>query len=260
MKKKHKKKNTWGIIGCGRIGSKVAKKLLFQGENVVATYRGNKMEEVRVDSKGGHLKWVIYNLYQQEESQTRAFKKYIKGVDGVVITVPFSRSLINPWEYKKGISYLTQQIRQTSCQTVVFTSSTSIYYNGYGKKVSEGQAWDLSRNNERSKVLYECEQELIGLPSVNTLILRLGGILREPYRRNILNRKKQYVNLIEEEDIIHLISQYLLMTSPPSGIMNVVQDRHFFESPIRPGQEKDKVVTNKKLKQVLGYQPQKLMR
>lgn len=239
-----------GLIGYGNLGQHLAKSLLKKGYQMVVTYRTNKIKQFgQTNCKGVYLDLSDGHEEISMQSLIRGFK----GVESIVITLPFKRDFKDPWVYHRYIKTIKKALPQIGCRNIIFTSSTSIYSDAKGSIVSEGCAFQLSKNSERSTVLYECEKLLWEEDSLNTLIMRLGGILRPQIEKKILLKKTNYINLVYQEDIINIMIKYLVLEYKFKSIVNIVQNKHFLNNREESRKREDKIVSNKKLKSLIVH-------
>lgn len=236
MKEKKFKGKTFGLIGYGQLGKKIANRLCRYGYQVIATQR---RRQANIHSQ--QLKLVDFNIYDDYKVNLEKIENQMKYIDHAIVTIPFKRDLKDPWVYYQGIKKLLIQLKRTHCQTIIFTSSTSVYCEDRGIQVSEGDGKETATRSERSKVLYECEKELLKATGMVTLIMRLGGILRGHLIKKI--NRNHYINLIEEEKIVNFIIQYSLLKSPFQSIVNIVRDQQVKN-------KNGKIVSNKKAKKI----------
>lgn len=217
------------ILGCGYVGSALAKTLHEKGYQVETTTRSpQKVEILSTFSDKVHL---IENLDDRKLAPMAANK------DAIFLTVAPSYSFQNNTETYQE-TYLntakallnTLQALQAKCQ-LIYTSSTSVY-NGFrseARVVTEDLL--LSPVTEEAMILLETENTL--LQYLNTCILRLSEILgpdRELYRRlakmtvPLPGSGDNITNAADVRDIVKALQ--LVLEKQLNGIYNICNDEH----------------------------------
>lgn len=221
-----------GIIGCGWLGTPLAKQLIAQDVAVMVTSsQANNVEKL---SKLG----LCAQQLVLPDNENKLISHPVFSHDSLIIA-------ITP-QFKQGrVDYadkIVQLIEAAKCigkvKKVVLLSSSAIY-NGLEGKVTEETPLDFSA--EKVDILFKAEQAVLGY-SEASCVLRLSGLVgpnRHPGR--FLARKQQRqqgqpltdgnctVNLIHQQDAIGMIIQ-LLKDKSSGGIFNGVSDTHVSKS------------------------------
>ena len=193
----------------------------FVGTHFLKTF-GNDFNFIKSTSKTSpkpihsdqHYHFDIY----KETPPSGAFSSEI-----ILITLPFSRQLENPFSYTDAIKKLCPMIKN---KKVIFTSSTSIYPS----TGSHDENSSVSDTN-RAKALLQAEQ-LIQTHSSCAFILRLGGICganrSSQLKRNapIIKNAATPVNLIHINDIIAIMKTLCSDHYNESDTLNIVCSDH----------------------------------
>ena len=141
----------------------------------------------------------------------------------IIITLPFSRQLDDPFQYAKSIKKICSL---TKNKKVIFTSSTSIY-------PSTGRHNEDSplSNTPRAIALHKAEQTILN-HSKSAYVLRLGGICggnrssQSKRSADIVKNAATPVNLIHINDIILIMRTLCNETHQSKDIINVVCSEH----------------------------------
>jgi len=233
------------ILGCGWVGLPLSQTLVDAGYTVFgSTTSESKLDAIR--KTGAQPFFLHFPLSDFHADAGRFFS-----ADVLVITLPFLRSYTDPWDYFHLISNVLNQINDTLFPQLVFTSSTSIYPENCGE-VDETS--DLVFLTERQKVLAVVESEILSRKGV---VIRLGGLYGNDRVLSRSVRLDTPVNLIHQDDAVGVL-QAVIEQSIHSEILNGVSDDHrtkreLFEKTQVPHTKTAKLVSNKKLKQLLGY-------
>jgi nucleoside-diphosphate-sugar epimerase len=203
------------IIGCGFLGNHFLKTYHTAFSTIITTSKTSDKPTLSTQ----HHPLDIY----------RPISINLPITDICLICIPFSRQLSTPIQYANGIKDLIQTIPFQDYQTVIFTSSTSIYALE-NDIVTEKS--DLN-NTERAQALHTAEQHIL-THSHNTYILRLSGIFG--HNRNSLktiqkpeiNGRNHPINLIHTDDITAFIHQLCTDQSrnKTTDIINVTCSEH----------------------------------
>lgn len=202
------------IIGYGFISQLFARKYHEQFNKIITTTKSSNYTKYSTDA----FFLDLYSDYSLKIPQT----------DYCIITIPFSRSLIKPEDYTKGIKKLINQLPFEKYKRVIFTSSTSIYATNKDF-VLENSKIDTS---DRAIALKNAE-DIIRNANQNSFVLRLSGIcghtrnsiakLKQP----IINNSNIPVNLIHVDDIIDTMNHLINHSLPKKGdIINVTSSVH----------------------------------
>jgi nucleoside-diphosphate-sugar epimerase len=220
------------ILGCGYLGERVAQQALAWGAEVVALTRNqhqaerlsafglNQIVVAELDSDGWHPL-----IDRRQDLVLNCVASAGGGVEG------YRKS------YLQGMRSLVRWVEQRSSQvdSLIFTSSTSVYAQNKGEWVSEEDPAEGA--TEGAGILREAEALLEEPPPgvERSFILRLGGIYG-PGRHHLLDRAFQPQLQQEEGDDIHLNSIHTAdicaaiwaaYSAPPEvrgGVFNIVDD------------------------------------
>ena len=189
--------------------------------------------------------------------------------DVLVITLPFRRSFADPADYQKQISAILCESKNVP---IVFTSSTSVYPDNMPMAFEDAQ---FVPDNERRQVLAQVEKDILKRRGT---VVRLAGLYGAGRNiGNFLAGKKELsggdspVNLIHQEDAVGILCAVIAQRHKVAGeIFNVCTDEHPLKKDLYAAaakrlnvaapefaeekSSKIKIVTNEKVKKVLGYQ------
>jgi len=206
----------WTIIGCGWLGTDLAKSLLQNGNAVIGTCTSRE-KQIVLKKKG--INSIVFNSNSQFSAEIIDFSEIV-----VLSIPPFNRN--KPTDYA---NYLVQIIKQFKLTTqFIFLGSTGIYPNRDGH-YNEDYAFE---QKDQKTVLHNAENELHLILKERLTILRLGGLFgedRHPVyhlagKKNLQNPVGK-VNLVDKKDII-LIIQELVKKKKLGQIYNIVFPDH----------------------------------
>jgi nucleoside-diphosphate-sugar epimerase len=259
------------IIGCGYVGEALGQRLTALGHDVTGIRRSRE-HNARLAKLGIHP----LNLDITQKSE---FKKLDGQYDWAVIAASSSRG--GEEAYKKvfchGSKHVAQWLKTVGTQSVVFISSTTVYRQTNGNKVSEKDA-------DTGTILRESEHNILEAgPAVS--ILRSSGIYG-PGRGHLFRRfmngtaaieddGRRFLNMVHRDDLAEAIILALDRVGR-RGVYNITDDEpvtqlEFFKwlseitgRPIPPfGPEPDsstrkrsitnKRVSNKLFKETFGF-------
>lgn len=219
-----------GILGCGWLGSAIAKKLRKLNVKTTVFVRSNKSAGIKNDLG---IKVAIYDA-----CEVKHFPKGLS-IDVLIITIPPS-SLCDNKSYSDFIGENIVAGANEGIRKFVFTSSTSIYPSESGEYIETSEL----NYSIRAQTLINAENAIANLTR-EYIILRLGGLVDE--NRNPYHYSKQSklfgnepINMIYKDDavdsILHLISKGNL------GIFNAVAPIHnmrkdFYQSAFKQNSE-----------------------
>ena len=154
---------TISLLGCGYLGFPLALKLLEKGYYVKgSTTTSSKLQQLK---NTGIIPYLI-NL-------DKVIPSDFFEADVLVVTLPYKKSFSDPNIYNNQIKIVCDNVRMSSIQHIVFTSSSSVY-------PKDSTIYSVSDNfeppNLRAKVLLECEKALNRLENISVITIRLGGI------------------------------------------------------------------------------------
>lgn len=256
------------ILGCGWLGFPFAKRLLVEGYTV----KGSTTQEsklIRLRNSGIEPFLIKCSPKLEGESIDQFFHS-----DVLFLTLPFKRDLLDPVHYYDQIQSIISRVNQSTIKFVVFSSSTAIY-NSKAKIASESDR--IEPDNPRADVLLKIEQLLVHSKNFQSTIIRFAGLyggerqlggFSNPARKKERNGQSP-VNLIHLDDCIEIVFR-IVHNNVAGEVFNAVSDFHptrqelytrkALESGIEPpvfnrnSDEVHKIVSNKKLKDILNYQ------
>jgi nucleoside-diphosphate-sugar epimerase len=248
------------LLGAGYIGLPTA--IALQPHYAVqASYTREetcqKIREARIDP-------VFFSL---NETSIEGDLRFLD-VPILIVTLPFKRSLTDPFSYLRQIQQGVRPLSEQKCQVpwIIFTSSTSIYRPSSSPITEDDLVVPMT---DRQAALYQAEQAIIqsGLPYT---ILRLGGIYgpgREigKYSLNKSQIQDGPMNMVHRDDVVNVIRE-IIAKNATNQIFNVVSDDHPRKSEVYTRLAKklglfppefcqntslEKRVSNKKIRQLL---------
>ena len=269
------------IVGCGYIGLPLGAELSRQGHAVVGLSRGH--------SRDDELRAAGINPIHGDVSRAEDVRAIAGPFDWIVNCVSTRGGSISDYRrvYLQGMRNLLERLADAPLERFVYTSSTSVYGQKDGSQVDEQSPTEP--DSETGRILLETERLLVeaardrGFPGV---ILRLSGIygpgrgywlqkaMREEWPAEI--ESGRIINQIHRDDVIGCV-QAAIQRGRPGSIYNATDDE-----PVRlaellewlagelgrstprknfsrggsaaSGEGGGKHVSNRKLKQELGYQ------
>ena len=255
------------IVGCGWVGTELAKSLIAQDINVYGTTRSS--DKASFLSSNG-INPIILELEENKAATTKLPK-----ADCVIISISPGRG-DQRFQYPNNILKLSKLLTSTNQQVIMY-SSTSAYKGMQG--IVEEKEVDPDLKNEN--IILSAEGTLRkAIPE--SVILRLSGLFgsdRHPvYRlagRQGISNGDAPVNLIHREDVINATLQ-IIDKNISGKIFNLCSDHHpskkelytklainmGLELPVfEPGGEDQKLVDGTKVKRelVFDYTHQNLM-
>jgi nucleoside-diphosphate-sugar epimerase len=273
------------IFGCGYVGTALAQALIERGVRVGALTRNAETAE---SLRQAGVPEVVMADLDSPEWQDALKENYAS----VVNCVSSAGGGLEGYRksYVKGQKRILEWAKTQKIQTYLYTGSTSVYAQDEGSVVDE--ASDTSNAPATGQVLVESEQlieshaQLFGA----WYVFRLAGIYG-PNRHFLLNQLREgrgtipgrgdyHMNMIHRDDIVGAILAALKGVAP-SGIYNIADDGPatketvlnylaeklglpvpaFDPSNIPPrlkrrgGRMPDRLVSNRKAKTQLGWQP-----
>jgi nucleoside-diphosphate-sugar epimerase len=203
------------IIGCGFLGTHFLNAYHTAFNTIITTSKSS--DKPTQNTEHHHLD--IYTPTSIKLSIT----------DICLICIPFSRQLSTPMQYAHGIKKLIQTIPFQQYQTIIFTSSTSIYALQNDIVTEES---DLN-NTARAQALHTAEQHILTHLN-NTYILRLSGICghnrnsQKKLQKKEINNANHPINLIHTDDITAFMHQLCTAQSSnkTTDIINVTCSDH----------------------------------
>lgn len=216
------------LLGCGYVGTELAKQALLRGMQVAALTRNT-------ERAAALRKLGVERVVESELDSTDWHAAIDPNQDLVINTVSSAGGGLEG--YKKSYMHGQQSIAQwaslqepKSSNTFIYTSATSVYPQSTGEWVDETNSTDGC--SPYANVLLEAEQVALDCPAFNQkYVLRLAGIYG-PGRHFMLNQLLEgkltypgvgsnYLNLIHLEDICAAIWHLHDNKKVQSGIYNV---------------------------------------
>ena len=257
------------ILGCGWLGLPLAETLVENGHRVRGSTTTKSKLELLADR---NIEPFLIALEPglNGDSCDDFWKSEL-----LIINIPPGRGkegVIS--RHTAQVNSIIDRLRTSAIKNVIFVSSTSVYPKT-GGAMTEEDAVPGSASRESGEALIKAERLLMEEQAFKTVVLRLGGLYgysRHPV--TYLAGKKGLpggcapVNLIHRDDCIGVITT-LIDKGIEQGIFNAVSDGHpprkeyyseaakHLELDPPEFNEEDradyKVVSNRKLKETLGY-------
>jgi nucleoside-diphosphate-sugar epimerase len=196
--------NTVGIIGCGWLGLPLAKTFIKAGFTVKGTTTSeNKIELLKNEGIGAYIITLTENEIKGN------ILDFLENVNTLVINVPPKLRGSNKENYVAKMTLLHSAIKNSTIKNVIFASSTAVY-GDFDGDVSENTKTEPV--TESGKQLVESEQIFSGDDSLQTTIIRFGGLISEDRhpvtmlsKKNSIENGNMPVNLIHRNDCIRVI-------------------------------------------------------
>jgi nucleoside-diphosphate-sugar epimerase len=267
------------VIGCGYVGTPLAKRLVELGHEVwgvrrteesaaelaamgIKPFAADLVKAGSLDALPGSFDWVV-NLVSSDKGGPPEYRAvYLEG----------NRNLVG-WARKHPV------------KKIVFTSSSSVYAQNDGSAVKETSPTEPSV--ETSQILLQAEKILLeAAPAIPSVVLRVAGIygpdrghLFKQYLKNeakIPGQGARIINMIHRDDLVEVIIA-ALKNGRAGEIYNAADDEpvpllHFYrwlaetlgkwmppfvsedEAPERKRALTSKKIQNRKMKIELGVQ------
>lgn len=172
------KDKKYAVIGCGFLGSKIAKHLNKTAEVTVTATTRTKQEARRA---------LGFECELLKIGAPDAYYQFIENQDGICICLaPTSVGETTEECYRKtyetDLNALVEAFKQRNAirhTHITYISSTAVYGDQFGSVVDEGAICDLS--HAANQILHKAEQEVLSLSNSSTTVavLRLGGLYNE---------------------------------------------------------------------------------
>jgi nucleoside-diphosphate-sugar epimerase len=267
------------VIGCGYVGTPLAKRLVDLGHEVWGIRR--------TAESAAELQQLGIKPFAADISQPGALDALPGSFDWVVNLVSSGKGGAAEYRqvYVEGNRNLIEWARKQPVKKIVYTSSTSVYAQNDGSAVKETSV--AAPTTETSQILVEAEKVLIeAAPAIASVVLRVAGIygpdrghLFKQYLKNetkIPGQGARIINMIHRDDLVEVIIA-ALKNGRAGEIYNAVDDEpvsllHFYrwlsetlgkwmppfaseeEEPERKRAITSKKVQNRKIKVELGAQ------
>ena len=237
------------VIGAGWLGEPVARQYHTRGWSVCAT----RTHDAGVDALR-RTGLDAYKIILTPDTDPATLTHLIRPI--TLVTVPFRRSLANPWDYLACLKTLGPAL--ASADHSLFTSSTSVY-------TPENQPVDettvIRPVTERQSVLLAVEQFFLTLP-VPATVIRFGGLYGPGRHKGRFLQPGAPggltpVNMIHLDDCLGIINA-VIQHGPHRAIYNAVHPRHltksaFYNLALQPTVLPHKRVLSDKVQTVLNY-------
>ncbi|MFB6343273.1 SDR family oxidoreductase [Saccharicrinis sp. FJH62] len=194
------------ILGCGWLGTAVAKRLIVAGYTVrVSAATPSHVEELE-DSGFDAYRVLVHPEYLEVDDPA------FFDCDVLMISIPPKRIDTIETVFPSQVSQIINKVKEHAIQKVVFISSTSVY-ESKGTIVKEGEEGEPEKASGRA--LLKSELMLLAQTEFQSTILRFGGLIggtRNPAR--FLSRRSEVpahtpVNLIHQDDCVNIIQQII---------------------------------------------------
>lgn len=242
------------ILGAGWLGSRLAEKLVKQGQRVkIATRSAQRLKELSVADVAAYqldIEKLTDNIAEFLHAQILIINITCKNISA----------------FKK----LIREIEKSPIEKIIFVSSTSVY------PAEHGVCQESDRLDATTHPLLQIENLLLGNNRFKTTILRFAGLIgpqRHPGRFFTSGKKirdpSASVNLIHLDDCINIIKK-VIEKEAWGEVFNCCADSHpskrdfYSRSALSLGvaapefltsaMKSDKVVSNNKIKEILDYQ------
>ena len=267
------------VFGAGYVGGALARQALATGAAVTALTRN--VDTATAFRREG-IDAVVADL-----AATDWHPRVAGGADFVVNCVSGGGTGIDGYRrsYFEGMRSVVAWLGKAGAGATVYTSSTSVYPQDGGARVTE--AAELDRENERPRVLVETEESLLGMNASGgrRTVLRLAGIYG-PGRHHLLGQVRSgdvagngghHLNLIHCDDVCSAVWAALNNAAADREIFNVADDGAAPKAEIvnwlagrlgvpeprftgvpaagRRVVTPDRIIENAKIKSVLGWRP-----
>ncbi len=192
--------------------------------------------------------------------------------DILILNIPPSRrNLAIEETYPKQVAAVLEKAKLKGVSKIIFASSTGVYGN---ENATVTEQTTLRPTRKSGKALVQAEQ-LVKKSGLDWIVLRFAGLVGKDRKagkflagRKDVKNSRSYVNLVHQEDCINVIYR-LLLADHWNEIFNVCSDHHpqkeayYTAQALKEGLEPPsflhstsndfKIVSNKKLKDVLNY-------
>ena len=181
------------IIGYGFISKYFLKEYQNQFQSIITTTRSSNHTKFATQS-------FKYDLYENQ-------KITFPNTNYCIITIPFSRSLTDPFDYPKSQKNLIHQLPIQHYERILFTSSTSIY------KPNNSLITETDELDTTKRALALSTEQTILTASNKSIVLRLQQVFVVIPEMSMLKLTSPTiddsnlpVNLIHVDDIIKVMS------------------------------------------------------
>ena len=186
-----------GILGCGWLGLPLAKSLIDDKHTDFGTTTSDSKMELLHKAN-----IVPYTIDLTENGIKGNIKGFLAELDLLIINVPPKLRSTPKESYIKKMQHLYDEINKTSLGLLIFISSTSVYGDIEGRVTEDSPT---RPNTESGKQLLAAENIFLNDGSLNTTIIRFGGLIG-PSRHPVtfLAGKTDLSNGTDPVNLIHL--------------------------------------------------------
>ena len=199
-----------GILGCGWLGTELARSFLQMGLQVSASSRQEKslqkLREIGLDAFPLDLK----------ENQIEGDLDFFNKLDVLIITVPPGLRENPHTSFENKMAPLLDLLENTSLKRIVFTSSISVYGISSGTVDEKSKLKPITNSGQQ---LARIEKSLVARYPDTTQVLRLGGLIgsnRHPINslktKSIIKNGMNPINLIHSKDVVNAVR--MLLSNP----------------------------------------------
>jgi nucleoside-diphosphate-sugar epimerase len=214
------------IVGCGWLGQALAKRLLVEKVQLLASYQSQstreKLDSLQIPSTPLTLPVALHdNDLQASTTVDKALFQH----DVLVIAIPpqLKKSRV---DYPLKIQQLVKLAELGQTKKIILLNSTAIY-NGLIGEI--GESARLNRHAEKVEILLAAEQA-VQVFSKQVCILRLAGLVgpnRHPGKflqsNRLFENANAQVNLVHQTDVVNIIKKLIEDTKGElRAIYNVV--------------------------------------
>lgn len=200
------------ILGCGWLGLPLAKRLLQEGFAIKGST--TSADKLPILENAGIMPFLI--SLKAEEIQGEV-SRFLENTSALIIDIPPKLRGVEKENFVTKIQNLIPFIEQSSVESVLFVSSTSVY-NDEEKHVNE--ATTPNPDTESGLQLLASEKMLQSNSSFQTTILRFGGLIgedRHPIKslagRKDVENPEAPINMIHQDDCIGIILKIITTDS-----------------------------------------------
>jgi len=221
-------KESVGIIGCGWLGTALAKTLLLQKYFVVGTTQHSK-KLASLEKLGMHAELLSLPIDMNVVKDNNLFQ-----CDSLVICIP-PQIRHGKGDYANKMAQIVSAAEQGKVKKIVLISTTAIYGDLIGD-VDESTSLDI--RTDKVALLFAAEQKIRSF-NKQSIILRAAGLVGENRHPGAFLRHKRlmsapnaYVNLVHQQDVVGVIVE-ILSSKHISGVFNLVSQmqvskKHFY--------------------------------
>jgi len=217
-----------GIIGCGWLGTALAKTLLQQKYFVVGTTQHSKKLE-SLEKIGMHAELLSLPIEANVVKGNSLFQ-----CRNLVICIP-PQIRHGKGDYANKMAQIVSAAEQGKVEKIVLISTTAIYGDLIGD-VDESTSLNIC--TDKVALLFAAEQRIKSF-NKQSIILRAAGLVGENRHPGAFLRHKRlmsapnaYVNLVHQQDVVGVIVE-ILSSKNITGVFNLVSQmqvskKHFY--------------------------------